>query len=202
MLFWFSQEYISCKTLKTIDLLILDFSKAFDTVPHRRLLLRLKHYCITGKTNKWIDSWLCHRQQRVVIDGAASTDSPVLSGVPQGTVLGPLMFLLYVNYIGATISPHTTIKLFADDALLYRTIDNPSDELQLQHNIDTMIEGSNTWIMRFNAKKCHLLKITRQRKPLQTLYNTEGSNLELLRSRIYLWPYLENTYLQHLWKSK
>ena len=115
---------------KTIDLLILDFSKAFDTVPHRRLLLRLKHYGITGK----IESWLCDRQQRVVLDGAASTDSPVLSGVPQGT----LMFLLYLNDIRAKISPHTTIKLFADDALLYKTIGNPSDELQLQHDLDTM----------------------------------------------------------------
>ncbi|MCG8078585.1 MAG: reverse transcriptase family protein, partial [Candidatus Thiodiazotropha taylori] len=158
---------------KTTDLLILDFSKAFDTVPHRRLLRKLEHNGITGKTNNWIQSWLCHRQQRVVLDGAASTDSTdstdsVLSGVPQGTVLGPLMFLLYVNDIGAKISPQTTIKLFADDALLYRTINDHSDELQLQHDLDTMIEWSNTWLMRFNAKKCHLLKITRQRKPLQT----------------------------------
>ena len=60
---------------KTIDLLILDFSKAFDTVPHRRLLLKLYHYGITGKTNKWIEACLCHRQQRVVLDGTASTDS-------------------------------------------------------------------------------------------------------------------------------
>ena len=69
---------------KTTDLMILDFSKAFDTVPHRRLLSKMKHYGITGKTNKWIESWLCHRQQRVVLDGTASTDSQVLSGVPQG----------------------------------------------------------------------------------------------------------------------
>ena len=80
--------------------------------------------------------------------------------------------------IGAKISPLTTIKLFADDALLYRTINNPSDEQQLQHNLDTMIEWANTWLMRFNAKKCHLFKITRRRKPLQTQYNIEGSILE------------------------
>ena len=95
---------------KTIDLLILDFSKAFDTVPHRRLLLKLNHYGITGKTNEWIEAWLCHRQQRVVLDGAASTDSQFLSGVPQGTVLGALMFLLYVNDIGDKISSQTTIS--------------------------------------------------------------------------------------------
>ena len=162
---------------KTTDLLILDFSKAFDTVPHRRLLLNMKHYGITGKTNKWIESWLCHRQQRVVLDGTASTDSQVLSGVPQGTVLGPLLFLLYVNDIGDKISPQTTIKLFADDALLYRSINNPSDQIQLQQDLDTMIEWSKPWLMRFNAKKCHLLKITRQRGPLQTQYSIDDSQL-------------------------
>ena len=125
---------------KTINLLILDFSKAFDTVSHRCLLFKLKHYGITGKINKWIEPWLCDRQQRVVLDGVASIDSPVLSGVPQGTVVGPLMLLLYVNNRGAKISPHTTIKFFADDVLLYRTIDNLSDELQLQRDLDTMIE--------------------------------------------------------------
>ena len=100
--------------------------------PHRYLLLKLKYCGITGKTNKWIESWLFHHQQRVVNDGAAS---PLRSST---RVLGPRMFLLYVNNIGAKISPHTTIKLFADDALLYRTINNPSDELQLQHDFDFM----------------------------------------------------------------
>ena len=96
------------------------------------------------------------------------------------------MFLLYVNDTGAKISPLTTIKLFADDALLYRTINDPSDEQQLQHDLDTMIEWANTWLTRFNAKKCHLLKITRQRKPLQTQYNVEGSILEEVQHHHYL----------------
>ena len=126
----------------------------------------------------WIKSWMCNRQQRVVLDGSASADSPVLSGVPQGTVLGPLMFLLYVNDIGAKVSPQTSIKLFADDCLLYRTINSVEDERQLQQDLDTMIEWSNTWLMRFNAAKCHLIKITRQRKYLSTKYNINGSKLQ------------------------
>ena len=96
------------------------------------------------------------------------------------------MLLLYVNYIGAKISPLTTIKLFADDAHLYRIIYNPSDEQQLQHDLDTMIGWANTWLMRFNSKNCHLLKITRQRKPLQTQYNIEGSILEKVQHHPYL----------------
>ena len=137
---------------KGTDLLILDFSKAFDTVPHRRLLHKMRHYGVTGRSNRWIGSWLCHRQQRVVHDGSASSHSPFLSGVPQNTVLGPLMFLLYVNDIGNKVSPQTTIKLFADDCLLYRTIDSVADATQLQQDLNSMVD----------ATKCHLLKITRQ----------------------------------------
>ena len=113
---------------QTTNLLILDFSKAFDIVPHRRLLHKLQHYGVTGKTNEWIKSRLCQCQQRVVLDGSTSSDSEVLSGVPQGTVLGPLMFLLYVNDIGNNVSSQTSIKLFADDCLLYRAINSSSDE--------------------------------------------------------------------------
>lgn len=171
---------------KTTDILILDFSKAFDTVAHRRLLHKLTHYGITGYTNNWIESWLCHRQQKVVLDGSSSSDSPVLSGVPQGTVLGPLMFLLYVNDIGDKISPLTTIKLFADDCLLYRNINSTQDEIQLQLDLNTMVEWSNTWLMRFNAAKCHLLKTTRQRTHLQTQYNIEGNNLQEVQHHPYL----------------
>ena len=145
------------------DLLILDFSKAFDTVPHRHLFSKLNHYGIVGKTNKWIESWLCHRNQKVVLDGSSSPDSPVQSGVPQGTVLGPIMFLLYVNDIGDKTLPQASIKLFPDDCHLYRTINTREDEEQLQADLNTMIEWFNTWLMSFNADKCHLLKIKRHR---------------------------------------
>jgi hypothetical protein len=100
-----------------IDTLILDFSKAFDTVPHQRLLRKLDHHGVRGKTNIWIESWLTQRTQQVVVDGTTSNPVSVRSGVPQGTVLGPLMFLLYINDIGRGIK--STIRLFTDDCLLY-----------------------------------------------------------------------------------
>ena len=166
------------------NLLILDFSKAFDTVLHGRLLHKLQLYGVTGKTNEWIKSWLCQRQQRVVLDGSTSSDSEVLSGIPQGTVLGPLMFLLYVNDIGNNVSPQTSVKLFADDCLLYRTINSAPDEEQLQQDLNTMVEWSNTWLMRFNAAKCHLL--TRQRKPLPTKYSINNIQLQEVSHHPYL----------------
>ena len=98
------------------DMLILDFSKAFDTVAHQRLLLKLEHYGIRGQLLEWIKKWLTTRRQKVVVDGEGSAEVPVTSGVPQGTVLGPLMFLIFVNDIGKNIS--SKLRLLADDTLL------------------------------------------------------------------------------------
>ena len=99
---------------------MLDFSKAFNTVPHQHLLKKLKYYGINGKLHNWLSSWLTQRSQRVVIDGYESEYARVISGVPQGTVLGPVMFLLYINDINDNIS--TSLRLFADDCIIYKTM--------------------------------------------------------------------------------
>ena len=104
---------------------VLDFSKAFDKVPHQRLLHKLRFYGVTGSTVALIESFLSSRSQRVVVDGATSTQCPVISGVPQGTVLGPLLFLMFINDIADAIQ--SPIRLFADDCLLYREIGSPED---------------------------------------------------------------------------
>ena len=94
------------------------------------------------------------------------------------------MFLLYVNDIRNNVSPQTSIKLFADDCLLYRNINSASDEEQLQQDLNIMVEWSNTWLMRFNAAKCHLL--TRQRKPLPTKYSNNNFQLQKVSHHPYL----------------
>ena len=101
---------------------ISDFSKAFDKVPHHRLLLKLHYYGIQGRTLAWINVWLTGRSQRVVMDGVASSLVKVTYGVPQGTVLGPLMLLLFINDIHENLD--SKLRLFADDALLHRSIDS------------------------------------------------------------------------------
>ena len=111
------------------EFLLIDFSKAFDTVAHNKLLLKLAHFSIQSNTH-WIATWLTTRTQRVKVEGEKSNDKRVLSGVPQGTVLGPLMFLLYINDIDTDIC--SFICLFADDCMLYRIIETPEDHQQLQ----------------------------------------------------------------------
>ena len=104
---------------------ILDFEKAFDTSLHELLKCKLHGYGISGKTLVWIDSFLCNRQQRVVVNGAKSQWSPVLSGVPQGTVLGPLLCSLYIQNVNdIMIGIESEIRLFADDCVCYRQIDS------------------------------------------------------------------------------
>ena len=98
-----------------INTFILDFEKAFDSPPHELLNSKLYSYRTGGKTLKWIDSILCFRKQQVVVNGANSVWAPVLSGVSQGTVLGPLLFSLYINDISSEFE--SEIRLFADDCV-------------------------------------------------------------------------------------
>ena len=137
---------------KQVDLTFLDFCKAFDKVPHRRLLNKLKHYGITGNLVKWIEQWLTKRNQQVTLENHVSNKLPVKSGVPQGTVLGPLMFLLYINDIDENIS--STVWLFADDCVMYRIIDSLEDSLCLQRDLSTILSWTKKWQMQLNIDKC------------------------------------------------
>ena len=115
---------------KTTDVIFLDLSKAFDSVPHERLLLKLNRHGIDGPLLLWFRNFLKNRQQRVTIRGPFSNWSPVTSAVPQGTILGPTLFLLYVNDIPNVVT--SSIKMFADETKIYREINNAEDTLALQ----------------------------------------------------------------------
>ena len=112
----------------------------------------------------WINSWLTERFQRVVVDGEASSFVKVTLGVPQGTVLGPLIFLLFINDIHENLD--STLRLFADDALLYRSINTMNDSVILQNDIDKLVSWSKTWQMQFNVTKCHTMRISRKKEPV------------------------------------
>ena len=143
------------------DLCIMDFSKAFDMVPHQRLLAKIDHLGIQGNTKLWIESFLTSRQQKVIIDGQSSSSSSVISGVPQGTVLGPLLFLSYINNLPDRVS--SDVRLFADDLILYRPINSPVDCDILQWDIDALCNWEETWQMKFNTSKCFIMHVTHQK---------------------------------------
>ena len=165
-----------------LDLIVLDFSKAFDTVAHQRLLGKLQYYGVRGATHKWVTNWLTGRVQRVVID--SSEEVPVLSGVPQGTVLGPLMFILYINDISEGVT--STVKLFADDCLLFRRIRTLSDRIALQSDLDRLCNWAESWQMSFNPGKCSVLTISLKRNTVQNSYTMHGQTLQHCDHHPYL----------------
>jgi hypothetical protein len=167
-----------------VDMLILDFSKAFDTVAHRRLLTKLEHYGIRGEVLHWLESWLTTRHQRVVVDGENSEEVAVSSGVPQGTVLGPLMFLIYVNDIGNEV--RSNLRLFADDALLYKEVTSEDDARQLQSDLTRLEQWSKQWQMSFNPKKCIVQRVHKSRNPIIRDYQLLGHTLDTSQHSTFL----------------
>ena len=139
-------------------MILLDFAKAFDKVPHSRLLHKLDYYGVRGHTNQWIQSFLSCRKQQVVLEGAKSNQDDVLSGVPQGTVLGPLLFLTYINDMPECTS--SDVRLFADDRLLYRVVRNMNDSKILQEDLSALEDWEKTWLMSFNPSKCTVIRIS------------------------------------------
>jgi len=169
---------------KHIDAIFLDFSKAFDKVSHSKLCHKLFHYGINGQLLLWIKDYLSDRSQSVVLDGTSSGPHPVISGVPQGTVLAPLLFLLYINDI--TTSIQSTIRLYADDVLIYRIIDSENDHLILQNDINRLEHWANLWSMNFNPNKCVHLRITNKKTFLNYSYTIYNQQLQQVSSAKYL----------------
>ena len=140
---------------------------------------------------QWIDSFLCFRQQRVVVNGIKSDWAPVLSGVPQGTVLGPVLFSLYINDITTDID--SEIRLFADDCVCYREIKGTEDTVKLQEDIDRLGCWARKWGMRFQPVKCNIMQITRKRiKKINASYNLEGTILDNVENIKYLGVIITN----------
>ena len=138
-----------------VDIIYLDFQKAFDKVPHQRLLLKLKAHGIGDSITDWIEQWLTDRRQRVVVDGEVSNWKSVLSGVPQGSVLGPILFLIYINDLDDSIT--SNVLKFADDTKLFRKVSTDDDKQHLQNDLDRLVKWSEKWQMLFNFGKCKCL---------------------------------------------
>ncbi len=159
-----------------VDMLVLDFAKAFDTVDHKRLLSKIGAYGITGNLHQWIESFLEGRKQKVVVDGVCSSPAAVLSGVPQGSVLGPLLFLIFINDLAENTS--STVRLFADDCVMYRPVKSVTDCETLQDDLNELHEWEKRWKLKFNANKCNIMRATHARQNKIT-YEYRLNNLPL-----------------------
>lgn len=166
------------------DVIVMDFSKAFDKVDHQRLLLKLHRLGINSRTITWIKSFLSDRSQSVVLDGEQSDPCPVLSGVPQGSVLGPCLFLMYINDMPDSIK--SNIRLFADDTIMYLTISNHTDCLTLQSDLTKLETWEKEWLMSFNPDKCEVIRITKKLKPILHDYILHGITLKTTKNTKYL----------------
>uniref|UniRef100_A0A4W3IXB0 Reverse transcriptase domain-containing protein n=1 Tax=Callorhinchus milii TaxID=7868 RepID=A0A4W3IXB0_CALMI len=148
-----------------VDVVYKDFQKAFDKVPHERLVRKIEAHGIKGTVAARIQSWLGDRKQRVVVNGCFSDWREVYSGVPQGLVLGPLLFLIYINDLDLGIP--STISKFADDTKLGRVVNSEKDSSQLQEHIDRMVKWADTWQMNFNVEKCEVMHFVRKNEGRQ-----------------------------------
>ena len=162
-----------------MSVVILDFSKAFDTVPHDKLLYKMERYGIQGNTLNWLLSFLKDRTMKVVVEGEES--KRVESGVPKGTVLGPLMFLCHINDLPDSVQ--SQVRLFADDSLLYRPIKSSKDHELLQNDLRELEKWASRYGMRFNAKKCNFMSI---RNTSSHFYELNNTILQQVTSNPYL----------------
>jgi len=159
-----------------LDVIFLDYRKAFDTVPHRRLLEKLRQSGIVGRLWNWIQAFLSDRKMRVGVMGSFSAWVEVLSGVPQGSVLGPLLFLIFVNDLPSWIA--NSIKMFADDTKIWRIISKVEDSDGLQQDLNKLARWSDKWLLRFNPEKCKVMHIGHSH-PTQYYMEDNGKSRQL-----------------------
>ena len=177
------------------DAILLDFQKAFDKVPHQRLLYKLAYYGISPQAHNWVQSFLTNRTQQVLLEGNMSSPINVTSGVPQGSVLCPLLFLIYINDLPDYIKniDNSTVKLFADDTIIYHPITNQQDTNALQQDPDALQRWESDWLMHFHPKKCQTMHITNKRNIIQSTYTIHNHNLQSTNTAKYLGIHIDST---------
>lgn len=172
------------------DCIFLDFAKAFDTVPHELLLFKLSKLNLDPNVLAWLHCFLTNRYQFVNVNGTNSAFSPVNSGVPQGSVLGPLLFLIYINDLPTNIS--SSISLFADDCVIYKEISSDSDAIALQSDVDRVLQWCELWQMKLNINKCKSMRVSRS-KTQAFCYSINNVPLEDVLSYKYLGVHIAST---------
>ena len=164
-----------------IDVIYTDLEKAFDKVPHKRLISKLRSYKINEDVIAWIQAFLENRKQRVHINGKYSQWASVLSGIPQGSILGPLLFIIYINDLVEACNNGSTIFLYADDAKIFKHILTETDKIALQKDLDSACTWTERWLLKLNVNKCKFVSYGRN-YDYQANYTLHDTNLERLEN--------------------
>ena len=164
------------------DVVYMDYQKAFDTVPHRRLIGKLSSYGIRGETLKWVEAFLKDRRQRVVINGESSKWSNVTSGIPQGSVLGPILFVIYINDMPEDV--RSDIFLFADDTKISKKIKIIQDCECLQNDLNSMYKWTEIWLLKFHPLKCKVMMIGNREENVVEYSLPDGKGGRIALSRV------------------
>jgi len=130
--------------------------KAFDSVPHDLLIVKLRSYGVNGKNLEWIRNFLTGRQQQVTVNGKTSHYIPIISGVLQGGVLSGLMFILYMNDLPNVLT-YLKASLYADDAKIFVSASDTDSRGKIQEDLNSVAEWCNTWRLQLNTSKCYLV---------------------------------------------
>lgn len=162
-----------------VDIIYLDFCKAFDKIPHRRLMKKIWAYGIRGKTYKWIEEFLKNRIQRVVVCGSFSSYKKVTSGIPQGSVLGPILFLIFINDLPEVIQ--TVMRLYADDSKLLQRVKSIEDVNNLQTSLNNSVKWAKSWQMTYNYNKCHHLHIGKKYQDTEYVMETTNGPVKVAK---------------------
>ena len=157
-----------------VDVIYLDYRKAFDCVPHKRLIKQINSFGIEGNAIKWLEAFLTGRKQKVRVNGAESAWAPVISGIPQGSILGPIMFSLFVNDMPDEVT--SLISLFADDTKVYLPLTSNNSARQLQEDLWKLEHWAKIMLMKFHPLKCKVLHLGRNNQKAEYfMHNDDGS---------------------------
>ena len=184
-LLWTINWHKSLEAGIDICAVFFDYRKAFDSVPDRLLLRKLRDLKVNSYILKWITTYLTNRKQYVCVDGSSSKVLPVSSGVPQGSVLGPILFIIYVDGITKVAG---NLSLFANDILLYCPIQNIEDFAFLQNVVTKLCSWTNDNLLDFNANKCKYMLISKRRQPfIPVVLTVNGSPVERVDAFKIFW---------------
>ena len=177
----------------TLDVIYCDFMKAFDKVPHRRLIHKIEKYGITGNILGWTKAFLSGRTQCVVLNEVKSKIARVTSGIPQGSVLGPILFVIYINDMPEVVDKDSIVYLFADDTKVFRHIKSQEDTIQLQSDINNLLQWSEKWLLKFHPDKCVSMTVSNKRSfPPQNQYSMGQTPLQVSECEKDIGIYIDN----------